>query len=167
MPCLFPQLQNRFSQTGSFSSSCLIQISLVLWEKQKRKWGGTDKIEGIRDYEINRVRKILKSLKSTEKRREERRQEKAPCPLRFNLNRKLVLSSAFGFFASVLFKESPHLLHPTLQSQKTSTNNQALTQSVWQLNCLPLHSSVWGGDRNDLTQKLWDLASIIDTLLAT
>lgn len=136
-------------------------------KNRRENGGGTDKIEGIRDYEINRVRKILKSLKSTEKRREERRQEKAPCPLRFNLNRKLVLSSAFGFFASVLFKESPHLLHPTLQSQKTSTNNQALTQSVWQLNCLPLHSSVWGGDRNDLTQKLWDLASIIDTLLAT
>lgn len=45
---------------------------------EEKMGGGTDKIEGIRDYEINRVRKILKSLKSTKKRREERRQEKAP-----------------------------------------------------------------------------------------
>ena len=45
-------------------------------KKDEKMGGGTDKIEGIGDYEINRLRKILKSLKSTEKTTEERRQDK-------------------------------------------------------------------------------------------
>lgn len=73
--------------------------------------------------------------------------EKAPAPrlLRINLNRKLVLPSAFGFFPSVLFKEFPQLHHPALQGQKTSTNNQALTQSVWQLDSAILQFNMGRG----------------------
>ena len=43
-------------------------------EKAEKK--STDQIEGIRDCEINRLRKIFKILKSNEERREDGKQDK-------------------------------------------------------------------------------------------